>query len=570
MMTTLENTILYIDDEIENLDGFEFAFMMDYKIFTASKTKDAIEILKKNEIKVVISDQKMPEITGIEFMKMVKEEYPETIRIILTAYADVENAIDAINNGEIYRYLSKPWKKNELKSIIDSAIERYNLRKDNKNLITNLINANEELKQTNQTLHEKIEELKLSESRLQQKNEEYQLLNYEYEVQNQNLVIARDIAEENNRLKSRFLTNLSHEIRTPMNGIIGFADMLSDSDLTDESRKYYTSIIINSGQQLMRIIDDILEISKLETKQVKVVNNEVCVNDLLMEMFAIYDRKAKENKTPLYLSKPLSNKESTILTDETKLRKILNNLVDNALRYTNAGFIELGYYLDINDLVFFVKDTGIGIAFEKQDLIFERFSQESRELSASFGGLGLGLSIAKENAELLGGSIRLESEKGKGSTFFVTIPYKISVRNSNNETDNQNIENGIAEFNKYKILIAEDEEVNYLYMEAILQKAPFKFVLTHAKNGLEAVEFCQKNNNYDILLLDMKMPILSGFEAAKLIREFDTNLTIIAQTAYSSEEEKNMAFNVGCNEFITKPIDKNLLFSILEKYLQKT
>ena len=241
------------------------------------------------------------------------------------------------------------------------------------------------------------------------------------------LRLAKEKAEENDHLKTEFINNMSHEIRTPMNGIIGFAQFLNNPDLSREKQKYYISIIQNSGNQLMRIIDDILEISMLGTKQVKTIESKICLNNLFLELFSIFDIKAKENKTPLYFKKGLSDKESTIFVDESKLNKILSNLLENALKFTNIGFIEFGYNLiETNhnaEIQIYVKDTGIGINPEKQAIIFERFTQEE-EISQNVGGLGLGLSIAKENAELIGGKITLESEKEKGSTFFITIPYK--------------------------------------------------------------------------------------------------------------------------------------------------
>ncbi len=248
--------------------------------------------------------------------------------------------------------------------------------------------------------------------------------NMRIERLNKDLEKEKRKAEESDKLKTEFINNMSHEIRTPMNGILGFSKILNQPNLTEVKKRQYITIIQNSGNQLMRIVDDILEISKLGTKQVESCYKEVCLNNLLLELFLFFDMKAKENKMPLYLNKGLSDKESVIFTDETILNKILTNLLENALKFTREGFIEFGYKVINNKIELYVKDTGIGIEQESQKKIFDRFSQEEKSLEQKVGGLGLGLSIAKENIELLDGKITVHSKKGSGTTFFVTIPYK--------------------------------------------------------------------------------------------------------------------------------------------------
>lgn len=385
----------------------------------------------------------------------------------------------------------------------------------------------------------------------------------------QELLNAKDKAEESDRLKTEFINNMSHEIRTPMNGILGFSQFLEDPNLTVEKRKHFVNIIQNSGNQLLHIIDDILEISRLGTKQVKVLENKVSLNDLLLELFSIFDIKAKEKKIPLYFKKGLSDEQSTLLTDKTKLNKILGNLLENALKFTNNGFIEFGYQLKKDsepaELEIYVKDTGIGIKQENQEIIFDRFSQAEKDLSKNVGGLGLGLSIAKENAELLGGKIRVESVFGKGTTFFVTIPYKpvnLGVEITDQKAKNTNKQAKCA------ILIAEDEEVNYLFIEILLtDKIKLPCTIIHAKDGQEAVEFCKKNTDIKLVLMDIKMPKMNGLEATRLIKEFRPSLPIIAQTAYSTAEDREIAISAGCDDFMSKPINNELLKSILSKYL---
>ncbi len=382
---------------------------------------------------------------------------------------------------------------------------------------------------------------------------------------NKELMLAKKRAEESDQLKSEFLANMSHEIRTPMNGILGFARMLGEEEMDSEQQKLYIDIIESSSSQLMRIIDDILEISILETKQVRVVNNPLNMNRLFLELFTIYDRQAKMNKTPLYIKSSLDDDMATIMVDEIKLRKVICNLIDNALRYTNEGYIELGYNLKKDTLVIYVKDTGIGIVKEKQEVIFERFSQAEKRLSKEYGGLGLGLSIAKQNTELLGGGISVESEKGKGSTFTFTIPYNPAIKTNNKNQSDFNRKK--LDTKRHTVLVVEDEEINYLYLETVIRKVNKAIDILHAKNGEEAVEICKSHRNIDIVFMDIEMPKMNGLEATHIIKEFAPDIKIVAQTAYSTFEDRQSALKAGCDDFIEKPINVELLTQIIDDAL---
>lgn len=364
------------------------------------------------------------------------------------------------------------------------------------------------------------------------------------------LIIAKEEAKESNRLKSAFLKNISHEIRTPLNAILGFSELLDKPDLTPEKQKSYTTIIINSSNQLHTIVTEILTISSLQSKQVKISIQKVCINSIIVELFSLYKPKAFNQNINLYSKQLLTDKQSEIYTDETKLKQTLSHMLINALKFTHKGFIEFGYSLKGNEIEFYVTDTGIGIKKEMQDLIFEPFYQVDFELGAIYGGTGLGLPISKGFLELLGGEIWVESIIGEGSTFYFTIPYKPVNGNNNNKE---------FPFNpKQKtILVAEDEEYNYLLLEEYFNDMDIKLI--HAKNGKEAVEICKSNLNIDLVLMDIKMPIMDGFTATKLIKECYSELPIIAQSAYSIENFIDKYGEMVFDDYITKPINKNEL-----------
>ncbi|MBN2893465.1 MAG: response regulator [Bacteroidales bacterium] len=507
-------SLLYVDDEESNLRIFKDTFRRKFNVYTAISAKEGMKILDENQIDLVLSDQRMPEMSGVEFLKYTLDKYPEPNRILITGYTDFGAIENAINSARIFQYVQKPWEEKHLLDIIDDALNTYNLERENKR-------------------------------------------------QKEELIIAKEKAERSDKLKTEFLHNLSHEIRTPMNAIIGFIDLLDDENIDGETQKHYISIIRHSGNQLLRVIDDILEISALETKHVKVIEQKINLNVFFDELYSIFQGEANKKGLTFVYSKGLSDDQSNVYIDESKLNKILDNLLINSFKYTKTGKIEFGYKLVNNNLEIFVEDTGVGIDISKQAKIFERFSQEEEEINLEIGGLGLGLSIAKENVELMGGKISLFSEKNKGAKFVISLPYKRS------KTDNKdNIDNELSFSSQIQtVLVAEDEDLNFMFIKAFLKKYRPNYKIIRAKNGQEVLDICEKSY-LSLILMDLKMPIIDGYEASRKIREKNINVPIIAQTAFSTSNDKQKAIEAGCNAFISKPIDEQEFLNILSRIFE--
>ena len=380
------------------------------------------------------------------------------------------------------------------------------------------------------------------------------------------LIMARDKAEESDRLKTAFLHNISHEIRTPMNAIVGFSSFLNDPDLLPEKRKHFTSIIIQSSDQLLAIIDDIISIASIEAGQEKINENPTNINlicNLISEQFA---QKANNKNISLNLKTALNDEDASIITDATKLMQILTNLVGNALKFTMLGYINFGYKVKNNQLEFYVEDSGTGIPMDMHENIFNRFRQVETNDTRNFGGSGLGLSISKAYVELLGGKMWLTSELGKGSVFYFTIPYKST--NPKKMPYTPSIKELNFSFNITKVLlVAEDEDSNFMLLEEMLSDSGINII--RAINGLEAVKLCKTNPNIDLVLMDIKMPVMDGYEATTRIKEFMPDLPIIAQTAYITDTDRIKSLACGCSDFISKPVNKQLLLTKISEQLHK-
>ena len=515
------------------------------------ESNDAI-IICKTDGQIVDVNKKV-----VKYLNILKEDI-----LNLNLFDLAEESLKTFSDKELF--------KNKI-STIDSVFPIKNKKNNDTayfDVKGNLFNQNKGLVQL---IVKDITTKKKYGIELEKKKAEYEALNKELKISNNKLSVEKEKAEKANNLKDEFLHNMSHEVRTPMNGIIGFSNLLDDPEVTKDNSKRYTSIIKNCSQQLLHIIDEILEISSLETKQVRIIEEKVCFNNLMTELLTVYDLKAKEKKISLYIKKGLSDKKSIIIIDKTKINKILGNLLENAIKYTEKGFVELGYYPENNKLVIYVKDTGIGISPENYKIIFDRFSQEEKELSHKTGGLGLGLSIAKENTELLGGEISLKSRKGEGTTFYIKIACKFVADETTIDYAKENVEveeKNVGKTNNGTILIAEDEEVNIFYIKELLIHF-FEYTpnILIAKNGKEAIKICRQHD-INLILMDLKMPVMGGLEASKIIKNFMPYVPIIAQTAYSTSLDKVLALN-WCDNFISKPINKDEFITIITKYMKK-
>ncbi|MBK7626070.1 MAG: PAS domain S-box protein [Bacteroidales bacterium] len=372
---------------------------------------------------------------------------------------------------------------------------------------------------------------------------------------------AKDRAEESDRLKTAFLHNISHEIRTPMNAIIGFSTILEEEDTTSENQKSFIKAIQEGSNQLLSIINDIVDISSIEANILKKSITKVNINDILESLYTQFQLKAVENSNSIQVTPGLRKEDAQIETDSTKLIQILSNLISNALKFTKNGKVEIGYKVKESMIEFFVSDTGIGIIDDQHLRIFENFYQVENELSRQYGGTGLGLAISKAYTELLGGKIWLQSEPGKGSTFYFNVPY------INSESEVQR-EKEIKDFKylKFKqpviILVAEDDDQNFNLILHFLSDPQVKIM--RALNGNEAVNLC-KANNFDLVLMDLKMPLMDGYTATKIIKEHFPNLPVIAQTAFVTDTENAMAS--GCDDFLSKPFTREGILSIIHKHL---
>lgn len=378
---------------------------------------------------------------------------------------------------------------------------------------------------------------------------------------------AKERAEESDRLKTAFLANMSHEIRTPMNAIIGFSELLNDPDLTFETRDEFIRLITENSKMLLNLIEDIIDVAKIEAEQIKIIKSTCQVNLIIDELASFYRNELKkypEKKIKIKVTKGNPDLSFAIVSDPLRFKQIMNNLIGNALKFTEKGLIEFGYEIMKDYLQFYIRDTGIGLPIEKLNVIFERFRQAEESTTKEYGGTGLGLTISSKLIELLGGKIWVESVLHSGSTFYFTLPLHLAT---GYEKMKQHAEHsGKHNWTGKNILIAEDENSNFELLKATLLRTNANVIWV--KNGKEAVDFCRTNDSIDLVLMDIRMPEMNGYEATEVIKARNPHLPVVSLTAYAMADDREKSISAGCDDYISKPIKPNELIEKISVYMK--
>ena len=396
----------------------------------------------------------------------------------------------------------------------------------------------------------------------------------------QELEKTKKRADEADHLKASFISNLSHEIRTPVNAIVGFANLLYDAKLVKEEQNTFIKHIHSNSLKLLRLIEDIVDFSKLEAHQMELNTETHFLNPIVYEQYEGFQQQHSHmmlKEIQFKINTPDIKTDIQLSIDKARFHQIYDILLSNAFKFTNKGFVEMGYFFDKSgdNPIFFVRDSGIGIDPDKQKIIFDMFRQIDSGSTRKYGGAGLGLAINKKLVQLMGGKIWMESEIGKGSCFYFSLNNitgvklvhdNIHCKTNLKESQLVKLDNIQFDFSNKTILIADDVQTNFYYLHSIIELTDANILW--AKNGKEAVNICENSNTpIDIVLMDIRMPILNGMEAIKQIKSTNTQIPILVQTAFAMDNEKKKCYKAGADEFITKPIDPQILLNLLSRYL---
>ncbi len=554
--------IIYVDDEEIVLNSIKGQLRRNFdrtiRFESAQSAEEGLELLEELKIDdivvpLVISDHIMPNMKGDEFLTKVYQNYPEVKTILLTGQADVDAVANTINDAHLFKYLSKPWKEEELVDLIKEAINEYNSSCELNKLYEKLYIQTDADDSLNTSSSGTIQLGGKTEMSIQLKIIESAIFK---------LIEAKEDAEVATDAKSQFLSTMTHELRTPLNAIIGLSNLLREQNPQREQLENIEALLLSS-KTLKRLISDILDFSKIEAGYMELDINSINLNDLISGILQVHSEPAKSKGIDLRLS--VEGDLPNVLVDEIRLIQILNNLLSNAIKFTLKGSVELKITTEKEDadnctILFDIKDTGIGIQPENIKKVFTSFSQVGT--GKSFGGTGLGLAITKRLVNLLKGTIEVKSVFGKGTSFLVTLPFK-KCKKSTEEL--KKIEsNQRTQFNNESILFVEDNSLNVLVGKQFLSQ--WGLETTVVNDGVEAVE-ATKKTDFKLILMDCNMPIMDGYQATLEIRKFNKDVPIIAVTASATVDDKTKILEAGMNGFIGKPYDPVALNNLIAKFL---
>lgn len=547
-VTTKKDLILVVDDHPNNLKVVGTILGAEYSISFANNGENALRLLEHNQPSLILLDIMMPGIDGFEVCRRIKENprLKQIPVIFLTARSDTDTLVKGFQVGAV-DFIAKPFNIQEITVRVSTHLALYNSRLQIQDICEKL----------------QVSEgaLKLAYSELADYKDHLEELVHQRTAE---LQTAKEKAEESSRLKTAFINNVSHEIRTPLNGILGFNQLLAQEELTDGERTEYLSGLKKSATRLIQTVTDFLDISQLVSGSMSQRPDRFNLADFFYDLTEEFELRFRQKELVLQTEFPETPEPVILTADKELFFKVFRHLIDNAEKFTQTGGVTVGFSVPGPVLEIWVKDTGIGISAENKDKIFEPYFQEDLSSTRGYEGSGLGLSIVDGLVTLMGGKVFVESQKGTGSTFIITLPSSIVTSHHAAEVSMP----AAISSDEAIILIAEDIRQNYVVFDAILKKAGYQTL--YAEHGLEAVETCKKHPGIALVLMDVKMPVMDGKEATIRIKKFRSDLPVIALSAYATGEELDLIRSAGCDEIIPKPVDKDKLLQAIRKYVLLT
>jgi signal transduction histidine kinase/CheY-like chemotaxis protein/sugar lactone lactonase YvrE len=466
----------------------------------------------------------------------------------------------------IYVFYNRFYRLQRQKALLETVVNERTKELNSANMSLKeqheeLIQQHEEISTQNEMLSQMSDEILKQNAELEQHRSNLEKL---VEERTRELEIAIKKAEESDKLKSAFLANMSHEIRTPMNAIVGFSNMLKDEHLEPQERNEFINVINANSEVLLVLIDDILDLSLIEANQLAIKKEIFGLNEVLDHLYSSFSLMNRKSDLSIRLTNELHNQNLKINSDLIRIKQILSNLLNNAYKFTDKGFIELGLKGIRDELVFYVRDTGIGIKEPDVEKVFERFRKSEAASNTLYRGTGLGLAISRALAKLLGGTLSVESVYDEGSVFYLKLPLSL-VTVEEIKAVKSTVHKDIQKWANKHVLVVEDEKANYMYVEKVLGK--MEVIVHWASNGQEAVDLVASGEQYDVILMDIKMPILDGFEATKIIKKKNPDQVVIALTAYARPEDRAYFMSAGFEDYLSKPIRPNDFLGVIRRYI---